>query len=58
MLGESKGQPSLLTFYDRHGNLVGDTQDPHANRTAAPEEETEEDDPVPEITGVDQDPPD
>ena len=58
MLGEAKGQPSLLTFYDRHGNPVGDTQYPHANLTAAPEEETKEDDPVPEITGVDQEPPD
>ena len=56
-LGESDGQTSLLNFYDRHGNPVGDTQDPHANLTAAPEEETEEDDPVPETTGVDQDPP-
>ena len=57
-LGEAEGHPSLLTFYDRHGNPVGDTQDPNANLTATPEEETEEEDPVPDITGVDQDPPD
>ena len=56
-LGKYVGQPSLLTFYDQHSNPVGDTQNPNAHLTAAPEEETEEDDPVPEITGVDQEPP-
>ena len=49
-LGEADGQPSLLTFYDRHGNPVGDTKDPNEHLTAAPEEDTEEDNPVPEIT--------
>ena len=57
-LGEADVQPTLLTFYDRHGNPVGDTKNPNADLTDAPEEETEEYDPVPEITGVDQDPPD
>ena len=57
-LGEADGQPSLLNFYDRHGNPVGDTNNPKAYLTDAPEEETEEDEPVPEITGVDQEPPD
>ena len=57
-LGEAAGQPSLLTFYDRHGNPVGDTNNPNADLTVAPEEETEEDEPVPEITGVDQETPD
>ena len=57
-LGESDGHPSLLTFYERHGNPVGDTNNPNADLTDAPEEETEEDEPVPEITGVDQEPPD
>ena len=57
-LGEADGHPSLLTFYDRQGNPVGDTQNPNANFTAAPEKETEADNPVPEITGVDQYPPD
>ena len=56
-LGEADGQPSLLTFYYRHGNPVGDTNNPNADLTDAPEEETEEDEPVPEITGVDQEPP-
>ena len=57
-LGEADGQPSLLTFYDRHGNPVGDTGNPNADLTDASEEETEENEPVPEITGVDQEPPD
>ena len=57
-IGEADGQPSLLIFYDRHGNPVGDTQNPNAQLTDATEEETEEDDPLPEITGVDHDPPD
>ena len=56
-LGEADGQPSLLTFYDRHGIPDGDTNNPNADLTDAPEEETEEDEPVPEITGVDQEPP-
>ena len=51
-LGEADGQPSLLTSYDRHGKPVGDT------KTDAPEEDTEENEPMPEITGVDQEPPD
>ena len=46
-LGEADGQPSLLTFYDRHGNPVGDTKNPNAELTDAPEEDTEEDEPVP-----------
>ena len=57
-LGAFDGQPFILTFYDRHGNLVGDTNNSNADLTDAPEEETEEDEPVPEITGVDQEPPD
>ena len=57
-LGEADGQPSILTFYDHHGNPVGDSEKPNADLTDAPEEETEENDPVPEITGVDQEPPD
>ena len=57
-LGEAGGQPSLLTFYDRHGNPVGDTRNHNADLTDAPVEETEENKPVPEITGVDQEPPD
>ena len=56
-LGEADGQPSLLTFYDRHGNPVGDTQNTNAHLTAAPEEETEENDTVPDITGLYQEPP-
>ena len=56
-LGEDDGHPSLLTFYDLHGNPVGDTNNPNADLTDAPEEETEEDEPVPEITGVYQEPP-
>ena len=56
--GEADGQLSLLNFYDRHYNPVGDTNNPKADLTDAPEEETEEDEPVPEITGVDQEPPD
>ena len=51
--GEAYGQPSLLTFYDRHGNPVGDSKNPNSDLTDAPEEETEENEPVPEITGVD-----
>ena len=46
-LGEADGQPHLLTFYDRHGNPVGDTKDPNADLTNAQEEDTEEDKPVP-----------
>ena len=57
-LGEADGQPSLLTFYDRHGNPVGDTRNPDADLTDAPEEETDEDEPMPEITVMDQEPPD
>ena len=57
MLGEAKGQPSLLTFYELHGNPVGDTQNTNAHLTAAPKDETEEDDTVPDITGLDQEPP-
>ena len=56
-LGEADGQTSLLTFYDRHGNPVGDTRNHNADLTDAPGEETEENEPVPEITGVDQEPP-
>ena len=56
-LGEADGQSSLLTFYDRHGNPVGDTKNPNADLTDAPEEDTEKNEPVPEITGVDQEPP-
>ena len=56
-LGEADGHPSLLAFYDHHGNPVGNTNNPNADLTDAPEEDTEEDKPVPEITGVDQDPP-
>ena len=55
---EADGQPSLLTFYDCHCNPVGDAKNPNANLTEAPEESTEEEEPVPEITGVDQDPDD
>ena len=40
-LGEADGQPSLLTFYDRHGNPVGDTRNPDIDLTDAPEEKTE-----------------
>ena len=40
-LGEADGHPSLLIFYDRHGNPVGDTRNPNADLTDAPEEETE-----------------
>ena len=56
-LGEAYGQPSLLTFYDRHGNPVGNTNNPNSYLTDTPEEETEEDAPVHDITGVDQKPP-
>ena len=56
-LGEADGQPTVLTFYDRHGNTVGDIRNPNADLTDAPEEDTEEDDPVPDSTGVNQDPP-
>ena len=56
-LGEADGQPSLLTFYDCHGNPVGDTKNSNADPTDAPEEENEENKPVPDITGVDQEPP-
>ena len=56
-LVESDGQPSLLTFYDRHGNPVCDTRNTNADLTDAPEEKTDKDEPVPEITGVDQEPP-
>ena len=57
-LGEADRQPYILTFYDRHGNLVGDSENPNADLTDAPEEETEENEPVTEITGVYQEPPD
>ena len=57
-LGEADGQPSLLNFYDRHGNPVGDTKNTNVDVTDAPEEDNEEDDPVPDITVVDQEPPD
>ena len=57
-LGEADGQTSLLNFYDRHGNPVGDTKNPNAELADAPEEENAENEPVPETTGVDQDPPD
>ena len=57
-LGEADRQPSLLTFYDRHGNPVGYTKKFNTDLTHAPEEETEEDEPVSEITGMDQEPPD
>ena len=40
-IGEADGHPSLLTFYDLHGNAVGDTKNPNADLTDAPEEETE-----------------
>ena len=40
-LGEADGQPSLLTFYDRHGNPVGDTRNHNEDLTDTPEEETE-----------------
>ena len=53
-IGESDGQPSLITFYNRHGNPVGDTGNPNVDLTDAPKEENEENEPVPEITGVDQ----
>ena len=43
-------------FYDRHGNPVGDSENPNSDLTDAPEEKTEENEPVPEITGVDQEP--
>ena len=56
-LGEADGQPSLLTLYDRHGSPVGNTNNTNADLSGAPEEETEEDVPVPEITGVDKEPP-
>ena len=56
-LGEADRQPSLLTLYDRHENPVGDTKNPNADLTEASEEDTEEDETVPEITGVDQEPP-
>ena len=35
-LGETDGQPSLLTFYDRHGNPVGDSENPNSDLTEAP----------------------
>ena len=37
-LGEVDRQPYLLTFYDRHGNPFGDTGNPNADLTDAPEE--------------------
>ena len=46
-LGEADGQPSLLTFYDRHGNPVGGTINPNADLTDATEEGTEEDETMP-----------
>ena len=67
-LGEADKQPSLLTFYDRHGNPVGDSENTSKDLIEAPEEKNEEEkneeekneenDPVPEITGVDQELPD
>ena len=36
-LGESDRQPTPLTFYDRHGKLVGDTKSTSADLTDAPE---------------------
>ena len=57
-LGEADRQPSLLTFYDRQCNSVGDTRNPDADLTDKPEEETEENESLPEITGVYQEPPD
>ena len=40
-LGEADRHPYILTFYDRHGNPVGDTGNPNADLTDSPEEETE-----------------
>ena len=57
-IGEASRTPSLFTFYDHHGNPVGDTKSPNSYLTDASEEDTEEDEPVPEITGVDHEPPD
>ena len=57
-LGEADRQPHLLTFYDLHGNPVGDTKNPNTDLNDAPEEDTEEYEPMPEITGVDQKTPD
>ena len=56
-LGEADGHPSLLNFYDRHGNPVGDSENPNADLTDAPEQEHEENGPVPDITGVEEEPP-
>ena len=39
--GEADVQPSLLTFYDRHGNPVGDTRNTNPDLTDVPKEETE-----------------
>ena len=51
-LGEADGQPYILTFYDLHDNPVGDKNNPNAYLTDEPEEETEEDEPVPEIVNA------
>ena len=40
-LVESDGKTSLLTFYDQLGNPVGDTGNPNADLSDAPEAETE-----------------
>ena len=38
-LVEADRQPSLLTFYDRHGNTFGDSENSNSDLTDAPEEE-------------------
>ena len=35
-LVEADGQPYILTFYDRHGNPVGNTKNPNTDLTDAP----------------------
>ena len=40
-LGEADGQPYILTFYNRHVNPVGDSENPDSDLTDAPKEETE-----------------
>ena len=57
-LVEVDRKPSILTVYDRHGNPVGNTKNTNADLADVPEENTKEDDPVTDITGVDQDLPD
>ena len=49
-LVEADGQPSLITFYDCHSNPVGDSENLNSDLTDAPEEEAEENEPVPETT--------